>query len=395
MSQIQKKVCIVLPYPPSYSETFIKCHVEKLSAAVNYLERFPVNVDIANSNEVSYDSYGKLVQTLKSTVKHYVLNPAKSLYLRNFFRANHINVVLAEYGESGVGALGICKQLQIPLVVHFHGSDAYSSEILDRNREAYKKMFGYASAVIAVSKHMAEQLVRLGAPRDKVFYNPYGVEVDKFKQLSGAKLSKQVIAVGRFVEKKAPYLTILAFKTALERVPDANLVMIGNGTLHDVCHQIIRSLHIEDAVELKGIMPHEEIARLMRQSAVFLQHSLVPKSGDTEGTPVAVLEASASALPVVSTRHAGINDAVVHGKTGFLVAEGDIDGMSQYICQLLTDPEMAQEMGKHGQEHIAANYSLAGSCERLRDILDNAVAGKANEVVDPLSPIQYASLSRD
>ena len=395
MSQIQKKVCVVLAYPPSYSETFLQCHVENLSAAVNYLERFPINVDVANSNEVSYESYGKLVQTLKSTVKYYLLNPAKSLYIRNFFRANHINVVLAEYGESGVGVLGICKQLQIPLVVHFHGSDAYSSEILDRNREAYKKMFGYASAIISVSRHMTEQLVRLGAPRNKVVYNPYGVEVDKFKQLSGPKLAKQVIAVGRFVEKKAPYLTILAFKKALERVPGANLVMIGHGTLHDVCHQIIRSLRIEHAVELKGIMPHEEIGRLMRQSAVFVQHSLVPESGDTEGTPVAVLEASASALPVVSTRHAGINDAVVHGKTGFLVAEGDIDGMSHYICQLLTDPKRAQEIGKHGQEHIAANFNLAGSVERLKNILDNAVAEKAKEIIDPLSPIQYASSSRD
>jgi glycosyltransferase involved in cell wall biosynthesis len=377
MHDSHKKVCIVLPYPPSYSETFLRCHVEKLSAVVNYLERFPVTVNGAYGSQLSYDDYGKLVQTLKSTAHRYVLNPAKNVYLSNFFRAHHINVVLAEFGESGVGALGICKRLQIPLVVHFHGSDAYSTAIIERHRDGYKKLFGYASAIIAVSRHMAEQLVALGAPRKKVVYNPYGVEIDKFKH-SGPKLPRQVIAVGRFVEKKAPYLTILAFKKVLEYVPDARLVMVGDGMLHDMCHQLTRSLHIEHAVDFKGIVTNDEIARLMQQSAVFTQHSLVPESGDTEGTPMAILEAGASALPVVSTRHAGITDAVVHGKTGFLVAEGDIDGMSHYICQLLTNPGMAHEMGKHARAHIAENFNLAGSIKNLRDILDNSMAGNAS-----------------
>ena len=378
MSQIQKKVCVVLPYPPSYSETFLQGQVEKLSAAVSYLERFPVNVDVAYSNQESPDQYGKLAQKFKSTVHQYALNPVKNLYLRNFFRIHHINVVLAEYGATGVGALEVCKKLQIPLVVHFHGSDAYSSEILDRHQEAYKKMFGYASAIIAVSRHMTEQLISLGAPRKKVIYNPYGVEVAKFNQPCCLKSTLQVIAVGRFVEKKAPYLTILAFKEVLERLPGARLVMVGSGELHDVCRQIIRSLHIEHAVDLKGIVNHDQIAELMRQSAVFVQHSLVPKSGDSEGTPVSILEASASALPVVSTRHAGITDAVIHGKTGFLVDEGDIDGMSQYLYQLLSNPGLADEMGKHARAHIGANFNMEVSIQKLRDILDNSVAGKAS-----------------
>ena len=389
MGQLHKKICIVLPYPPSYSETFLRTHIEKLSAVVSYVDRFPVLANDADASGTVCDSYGKLLETFKSTTHRYVLNPAKSLYLRNFLRAHRIDVVLAEFGECGVGALALCRQLQIPLVVHFHGSDAYSTEIIERQRNTYRKMFSYASAVIAVSRHMADQLVGLGAPRKKVLYNPYGVEMDKFnKQCSVPKLCSQVIAVGRFVEKKAPYLTILAFKKVLDQVPDAKLVMVGDGALHDVCRQMTRSLHIEHAVDLKGILTHDEIAGLMQQSAIFMQHSLVPKSGDTEGTPVAILEAGASALPVVSTRHAGIADAVVHGKTGFLVAEGDIDGMSRCVYDLLSNPERAREMGEHARAHIAANFNLAGSIQRLRDILDNSVVEKANTVIDPLPDLR-------
>src|SRR2546425_9704761 len=218
-------ICIILPYPPVYSETFLQAHVEKLAAAVNYLEYFPIDVDDAFSNHISYSKTEKLKQRSKASLHRYILNPIKKMAVRNFFKTKNIDVVLAEYGLTGIAALGVCKDLDIPLVVHFHGYDAYVSELLDRHKEAYKKMFAYSRAVIAVSRHMTEQLIKLGAPREKVFCNPFGIEITKFKQASLLVSPLQVIAVGRFVEKKAPYLTILAFKKVLDRLPEARLVM--------------------------------------------------------------------------------------------------------------------------------------------------------------------------
>jgi colanic acid/amylovoran biosynthesis glycosyltransferase len=370
LSKQKSNICIVLPGPLSYSETFLQAHVDRLSATVNWLERFPV--DTANEYPIQMDSgtSEKLRQKFKASLHGYVLNPAKKFYLRNFFRQNNISVVLAEYGMVGTAALGICRELAIPLVVHFHGYDAYSRPVLDKYQEIYKQMFAYCSAIIAVSRHMIDQLIKIGAPREKVCHNAYGVDVTQFQQASLLTSPLQVIAVGRFVEKKAPYLTILAFKKVLERLPEVKLVMIGGGVLHDVCSKIIKSLHVEHAVELTGAVSHDHVARLMQQSRIFVQHSLVPKSGDSEGTPVGILEASASGLPVVSTRHTGIIDAVVHGKTGFLVDEGDIDGMSEYMYQLLTDPKLAAEMGKRAREYISENFNMDSSIKNLRAILD-------------------------
>jgi glycosyltransferase involved in cell wall biosynthesis len=349
----------------------LQAHVERLSATVNYLERFPVDTGNEYPIRVDCDKTEKLRQRFKASLHGYVLNPAKKVYLRNFFRKNNIGVVLAEYGVTGAAALGICRELAIPLVVHFHGYDAYSRSVLDKYQETYKRMFAYCSAIIAVSRHMIDQLIRIGAPREKVFYNAYGVDVTQFQQASLLTSPLQVIAVGRFVEKKAPYLTILAFKKVLERLPEVKLVMVGSGVLHDVCSEIIKALHIEHAVELKGVMNHDQVAQLMQQSRIFVQHSLVPKSGDSEGTPLGILEASASGLPVVSTRHAGIIDAVIHGKTGFLVDEGDIDGMSEYMYQLLTSPKLVIEMGKRAREYISENFNMESSIKNLQAILDN------------------------
>jgi glycosyltransferase involved in cell wall biosynthesis len=330
------------------------------------LEDFPIDVDYVIPEEVCGNNFRR---TLRAYWYSYGLNPVRRMSLRRFFKSNNIDVVLAEYGLTGLGVLKTCRELNMPLVVHFHGADAYLNELLERHCDRYKRMFDYASGIIAVSKHMTAQLVGFGAPAKKVFYNPYGVELDKFERRSGLKRHLQVISVGRFVEKKAPYLTILAFKRVLQRLPEARLIMVGAGPLYDVCSTMIKSLHIERSVELKGIVDHDHVAALMQQSSVFVQHSLVPVSGDSEGTPVAILEASASGLPVVSTRHGGITDAVIEGKTGYLVDEGNIDGMADHIYQLLCNSELAHEMGTKAREHIAESFNMEHSITNLRCIV--------------------------
>jgi len=394
MKTVKGRICVTLPGAPAYSETFLQAHIDRLATAVNYLSDFPVDVYDLFPKSISTDGAERVKREVRFSWHRYVLNPMKKSALRKFFKRNNINIVLAEYGLTGAGVLSVCKELDLPLVVHFHGYDAYQTDVLDRYKDAYKRVFSYASAIIAVSSHMVDQLAYLGAPAEKVVYNPYGVEISKWTQASVLRSPLRVLSVGRFVEKKAPYLTILAFKKVLKRVPKATLVMVGAGLLHDVCSNLIKALHIEHAVELKGMANHDTVASLMQESRVFVQHSLVPASGDTEGTPVALLEAGAAGLPVVSTRHAGISDAVIHGKTGFLVDEGDIDTMADYIYQLLVDPEMASAIGDNARQHISANFTIQRSIEKLRSILEHCVTGDSTTI--PELPSQAAaSISRE
>ena len=363
-----KNICVTLPGALGYSETFLQAHRERLSPFINSLDDFPIDVDYVLPKEFAEHDFRR---RLRFYWYSYGLNPVRKRSLRQFLKKNNIGVVLAEYGLTGVGVLKTCKELDMPLVVHFHGADAYVTDLINRLRDRYKSMFDYASAIVSVSRDMTQQLVRLGASSDKVHYNPYGVELEKFEKTCRPPVSLQVLAVGRFVEKKAPYLSLLAFKQVLDRLPEARLVMVGAGPLHEVCAKLIHALHIEHAVELKGVLDHSAVAALMRQSRVFIQHSLVSASGDSEGTPVAILEACASGLPVVSTRHAGITDVVIEGSSGFLVDEGDIDSMAEYVYQLLSHPALADEMGTKARKHIMENYDMESSIRNLRSIVEN------------------------
>jgi glycosyltransferase involved in cell wall biosynthesis len=182
--------------------------------------------------------------------------------------------------------------------------------------------------------------------------------------------------MGRFVEKKAHFLTILAFERARRQCPEIRLSFAGDGPLLDSCKQLIRALRLEGVVEFLGVVSHDKVPAMIRSFRGFVQHSVTAPSGDSEGNPVAVMEAGASGLPVVSTRHAGIPDTVAHGETGLLSEELDIDSMANHIALLARDPSLAATMGENARARIQNFFSMERSIQGLYGILEAGAKGK-------------------
>jgi glycosyltransferase involved in cell wall biosynthesis len=134
------------------------------------------------------------------------------------------------------------------MIVHFHGHDASDRSILALYRETYPEMFRSADAVIAVSSLMREQLISLGAPPEKVHYNPYGVDCKKFGGADPGQVAPVFVAVGAFRDKKAPHHTVTAFSRVHSEVPNARLRMVGGGPLLDVCKKLAQELGCSDAM---------------------------------------------------------------------------------------------------------------------------------------------------
>jgi len=203
---------------------------------------------------------------------------------------------------------------------------------------------------------MTEKLVRMGADPKKIVFNPYGPRDTFFANQSA--YNDVLLAIGRFTDIKAPHLTILAFQMVLAECPNATLVMGGHGELLEACQTLVLALGMAHNVQFLGALRHEQVMPLFAGACCFVQHSVQPTYGDAEGTPVAILEAGAAGLPVVSTRHAGIRDAVLDGETGFLVEERDIAGMAQAMVRLLKDKALCRSMGEKAREHIRTNYNI-------------------------------------
>lgn len=292
--------------------------------------------------------------------------------LLGFLKDHNIDVVLAEYGHIGALIYGSCKQLNIPLVVHFHGNDASHRPTLELLKSEYLEMMAYASSIISVSHAMTARLQELGANPQKIIYNCYGVDTRLFNESEKKLKAPTFVAVGRFVEKKAPQLTIAAFALAQKRHPSVRLIMIGDGPLLEVCKQLVKAARLNDNVEFAGIRPPAEVAGIVAGALAFVQHSVIAADGGAEGTPLAILEAGACGVPVISTRHEGIKDVVIEKETGILVDEFDIDGMAEAMVLLAENPSVAEMMGKKARMHISTNYALGKHIDTLATAIVNS-----------------------
>jgi len=372
--QSQRILCVISPQENAYSQTFVRAHKEHLPAKIKSLYA----KDYENFSDENGPLVGpELTRRLGRALLRRSLNLDRQYFqqhaLRRYLVLNRVDAVLAEFGPTATLVMDVCKTIGIPLIAHFHGFDAYRQRTLETFGRRYGTLFEIAVAIVAVSRDMQAQLVSLGAPTHKIHYNSCGVEPSVFTGADPLHSPPTFVAVGRFVNKKAPQLTLLAFKAVLEKVPDARMVMIGDGPLWEACYQMIRSLGLSDAVELLGVRSQSEVAAIMQQARAFVQHSIRTRDGDSEGTPVAVLEAGASGLPVVATRHAGIKDAVIDQKTGFLVEEGDITGMAEHMMRLAKDAQLAADLGKAGRQWVGSEYSMDMSIKRLWAIIESAI----------------------
>jgi glycosyltransferase involved in cell wall biosynthesis len=126
---------------------------------------------------------------------------------------------------------------------------------------------------------------------------------------------------------------------------------------------------MEANVILPGVLTKDEFLGYLKKSRGFVQHSVTALNGDQEGTPVAIMEASAAGLPVIATLHAGIPDVIIDGTTGFLVDEHDVDGMAEKMTLLLENKTLAKQLGNSGKERMKSHFLL----QKHLDVIDNLV----------------------
>jgi colanic acid/amylovoran biosynthesis glycosyltransferase len=301
--------------------------------------------------------------------------------LGRFFRHFGVDVIVAEFGDAGAAVAPVAAECRIPLVVHFHGHDAHRQSLLNEELlRKYRFMFQSAAAVLVVSRFMWQTLSELGCPPEKLIYNPYGPREKFFEVVPD--YGPRVLSVGRFTDIKANYLVLMAFQQAMRKVPNARLIMAGDGELLETCRTLAKAWQIEKSVEFLGAVPHARVHELFARACCFAQHSVMPSYGDAEGTPNTILEAGAAALPVVATRHAGIPDIVVDGETGFLSDERDVESMANNLVRMLSDPKTAESIGSTARQRIREKFSTDSHICRLESAIVHAVRKDSKGISD-------------
>lgn len=290
-----------------------------------------------------------------------------------FLNKTRPDVILAEFGNVAMRIAPVANQLGLPIFCYFRGADASSQLRMPLRAAAYRRMMPRLDGVFSVSQFLLDELADNGASHPNSHVVPSGVNTDLF--MPGTKKPGSILAVGRLIEKKRPDITLRAFCETAKQVPDITLDVVGDGPMRETCEEIARAYDMCDRITFHGAKPHGYVKSMLAQSEVFVQHSVRAKNGSTEGLPTAIQEAMSCGMAIVSTRHAGIPEAVTEAVNGYLVPEGDVDGYQRAILRLAVDRQLVRAMATTNRQKAVDCYDN----RKLIKIVEREIITAANE----------------
>src|SRR5580698_10174909 len=243
-------------------------------------------------------------------------------------------LIHAHFGIEGVSALGLARQLGIPLVTTFHGFDATLKPHIMLGSPAWfrypllrHKLAREGDLFLCASAFIRQKLLETGFPEARTHTHYIGVDCQTIRPRELAEERPLILHVARLVEVKGTAYLLRALAIVARRHDQARLLIIGDGPLRKRLQALAASLDMRDRVEFLGALPHTEVLACMRKAAMLALPGVRTATGREEGLGMVLLEAAATGLPIIGSRVGGIPECIVEGKTGFLVPERDADAL--------------------------------------------------------------------
>jgi colanic acid/amylovoran biosynthesis glycosyltransferase len=346
---------------------------------------------------------GLLNKIFKRSVKNFRFSKYLS-YLADAVKANQIDMIHAHFAHTAWYFLPLKKITGKPFIVSFYGFDYESLPFsfpkwLDR----YKTLFSEADLFICEGNHGASILEKYGCPPQKILVVHLGIDFIKAPYFERVKQpgKLKLVQISNMAEKKGHIYTLQAFEKALRNCPDMTLTIVGGGNdalknrLIDFClqHDLLARVKFLEQIDSAGLY------EFLKDFDVLIQPSTYAANRDCEGgAPVILLDAQATGMPVISTRHCDIPEEVLHGVTGLLSEERDTDDLANSIR---TFYEMGNEeykrFSQNARVHVKNHYDIKHTSQVMDELyaLIKQMSSASEETADhPLaSGLAMAMLS--
>lgn len=365
-------------------ETFINRHIAHIfgGAALVIAGRrkgdaaHEVPVFSRRDAESKADQFAKLVMAPLNRMRFGTGRPpfgATKRGLRQALEAAGVEAILAEFGTQALAVYPVAREMGLPCFTYFRGTDASKALNQSNIPGAYRKMMPHLAGVFSVSQFLLDNLARHGVSHDNAHVIPSGVDVRRFQP--SKKMPMSCLAVGRMVEKKAPLVTLQAFLEATRDNDAAHLDFVGDGPLLAPAQALVAAEGAQDKVTFHGAQPHDFVCEKLSATEFFLQHSITAADGNTEGLPTAIQEAMAAGCLTISTRHAGIPEAIDEGVTGWLVDEHDAQGFTALIAEAMQTGGRA-EMAAKARRVAEDRFDNDTLLRKLEGLMQHAVSAR-------------------
>ena len=320
-------------------------------------------------------------EKLKDTGINVVIIPRRTRFdfthvfkVANFMREQKIDVVMTTLNYADV--IGLIAGRLAGVKAAFSWETISAPEWLYKRRLwPYLFAIKFCNRVISVSEATQTWLIeKRKVPAEKVEVIPYGVNLEEFNTHDNSNLRKElglgkdipiVGMVGRLHPQKGHTYLIQAAKLITKKRANVQFVLIGDGKLRSKLESETEENNLSDNFHFLGF--RSDVSQLIQGFNIFVLPSLY------EGLPNVVLEAMATAKPVVATPVDGTKEAVVDGETGLLVPQKDPAALAEALLKLIENPEKLQEMGQKGRKRVEEKFSLVKQVQSFEQLYHNHI----------------------
>ncbi|NJN71831.1 MAG: glycosyltransferase [Limnothrix sp. RL_2_0] len=374
---MNNKVLIYADLLLPYSATFI-------SQQVNHLRRYeskyfgtilqePLPFHLSTEQIFAYENIRKLTKIDRGWIKLTGKLPPNII---SQFEQKRPDLIHAHFGPDALWALSLKKRLKIPLITTIHSPD--SSLFSFNTRLSYKyyllnrsKLFKDGDKIIAVSEFIKTKLLAAGCPEEKIFLHYIGIDIEKISPNLSILREDIVLYVGRLVEYKGCDYLIRAMSAIQTFSPQTKLIVIGDGPKRHDLEILAQTSNVD--CQFLGIQPPQKVWEWMNRSKVFCMPSFTTDDGHSEAFGMVFAEAQAMKLPVVSFKSGGISEVVIHGQTGFLAEEKNLDQLSSYILKLLQDTGLWNQFSQNARDWVIQKFDIKKQTAILEDFYDSVL----------------------
>jgi len=311
------------------------------------------------------------------------LHPRK-VFIREFLQAGFIAQNVLDSGKirhlhahfchtSTSVAMVASRLCGIPFSFTAHAKDIYVGQL--NPGDILQTKMRRAKFVVTCTRANSAYLQEISRDSAPVYTIYHGLDTRRFdpsereKQRKGKPENPLILSVGRFVEKKGFTFLVEACRLLKDRGYDFRCMLIGGAdSYQNKVEALIRELHLEETVLIRGAVTQEELKQLYEQGTAFVLPCQIVENGDRDGIPNVLVEAMAMELPVVSTDVSGIPELIDHGVNGLLVPQKNAAALADAIEMLLQSPSLRRQLGEAAREKVCRSFNAEDRIIELHDL---------------------------
>ncbi|MGI8603892.1 MAG: glycosyltransferase [Verrucomicrobiales bacterium] len=375
-----------MPTVASYCTTFLKAEMRHIYRQVTGLQRYRTFVICKERQCEERYPFGDVLVAPKARSNFvrrfwlkYIKREPPIVYrgeygvLARLLAAREADLMHVYFGHTGVHLLSFLRRWPKPALVSFHGMDIQTRDDRAGYAENLRSLLETVPMVLARSESLKGRLIELGCAPGKIRLNRTGIPMSEFPFVERCRPADggwRFVQACRLVEKKGIDVALRAFARFAAHYPKALFSIAGDGPLEKPLETLAAELGLADKVRFTGFLNQADLRNLYHQSHLFVHPSHLTADQNQEGIPNSMIEAMATGLPVLATRHGGIPEAVRAEFTGLLGRERDEDGLLENMERLASEPGLWERLGRQAARDVRENFEQSSQIARLEDCYD-------------------------